>query len=273
MNESGQRLQALALVLLFTAVTVGVIGGYLSRDWWPPVASAHAAGMDALIRYLLVTTGVIFVLGHGVLVMFIWKYGRGRNAESPVTSRRTERLWSIAPIVAMAVIAEGGVLVMGLPVWEQIYGHVPDDAEVIEVTARQFEWLFRYPGPDGAFGRVVPELVSGQSNPLGLDDTDPAGNDDIVVRSRLHLPVGRTALLRLRSHDVLHAFTVPAFRSKQDIIPGVIIDTQFVPITEGEFELGCAELCGLAHYRMRGTVVVHSEADYQAWLDEQGAGQ
>jgi cytochrome c oxidase subunit 2 len=269
-NQTGQ---VVALIALFVAVMIFTIGGYLYRPWMPPAASAHGAGMDALIRYLLWTTGVIFVLGHVILIWFIWKYARGQTSLSPVTSNRTERLWSVAPIVAMAVVAEGGVLVMGLPVWEQIYGHEPENPEVVEVTARQFEWLFRYPGPDGEFGRVVPELVDGQSNPVGLDGDDPAGSDDIVVRNRIHLPIDRTAVLLLRSHDVLHSWSVPAFRSKQDIIPGIVGSTQFTPIVEGEFEIGCAELCGLAHYRMRGTVIVHSESDYAAWLQEQGGQQ
>lgn len=271
MNETRQTTHVVALIALFGGVVAFTILGYLSRPWMPPAASAHGAGMDRLIGYLLVTTGVIFVLGHAILVAFLWKYARGRPALSPVTSRRTERLWSLAPIVAMAVIAEGGVLVMGLPVWEQIYGHTPEDAEVVEVTARQFEWIFRYPGPDGTFGRVSPERVSGQSNPVGLDDTDPASTDDIVVRNRLHLPVNRTVVLRLRSHDVLHSFSVPAFRAKQDIVPGMVGSTQFVPVVEGEYEIGCAELCGLAHYRMRATVTVHSQAEYAAWLADQGS--
>ena len=272
MNEKRQTLHVVALIALFITVMAFTILGYFSRPWMPPAASAHGAGMDRLIRYLLLTTGVIFVLGHVVLIAFLWKYARGARALSPVTSRRTERLWSIAPIVAMAVIAEGGVLVMGLPVWEQIYGHTPDDAEIVEVTARQFEWLFRHPGPDGVFGRVVPELVSGQSNPVGLDESDPASADDIVVRNRLHLPVDRMARLLLRSHDVLHSFSVGAFRTKQDIVPGMVGSTQFTPVLEGEYEIGCAELCGLAHYRMRGTVVVLSEADYSVWLAEQSGG-
>lgn len=270
MTEKPPTRHVLALIVLFAAVTAFTILGYLSRPWMPPAASAHGGGMDRLIRYLLVTTGFIFVLGHTILIVFLWKYGRGGHTASPLTSRRTERLWSVAPILAMAIIAEGGVLVLGLPVWEQIYGHPPEDAEVIEVTARQFEWIFRYPGPDGTFGRVAPELVNGQSNPVGLDQTDPASVDDIVVRNRLHLPVNRMARLRLRSHDVLHSFSVPAFRAKQDVVPGMVGSTQFVPVVEGEFEIACAELCGLAHYRMRATVTVQSEADYAAWLAEQG---
>ena len=269
MNSKRQTLEAGALVVLFGGIMILTIAGFALRDWMPPAASKHAAGMDGMIRYLLWTTGVVFIIGHGVLIRFIWKFGRGQTTESPVTSARTERLWSIAPVVAMALISEVGVLLIGLPVWDEIYGEVPEDALVVDVAARQFEWIVRYPGPDGEFGRTAPTEINGQTNPMGLDPSDGLGADDIVERNVLRLPVDRPAYLRLRSHDVLHSFSVAAFRVKQDIIPGLIGSTQFVPIEVGTYEIGCAELCGLAHYRMRGTVVVMSQQDFAAWLREQ----
>jgi cytochrome c oxidase subunit 2 len=272
MNSRKQTLEAVALVVLFGGIMILTFAGFAMRDWMPPAASRHAEGMDGMIRYLLWTTGAVFVIGHGVLIRFIWKFGRGGEAESPVTSARAERLWSIAPVVAMALISEVGVLVIGLPVWDEVYGEVPEDALIVDVAARQFEWIVRYPGPDGAFGRTDPAQINGQTNPTGLDASDASGADDIVERNVIRLPVDRPAYLRLRSHDVLHSFSVAAFRVKQDIIPGLIGSTQFVPIEVGTYEIGCAELCGLAHYRMRGTVIVMSQQEFDAWLREQSGG-
>lgn len=268
MSEKRQTAEAIALAVLFLGLMVFTVVGFGMRTWQPPAASHHAADLDGMIRYLLITTGVVFVVGHVVLVTFLVRYGRGKPALAPVTSARTEKLWSILPVVFMALIAEVGVLFIGLPIWDEIYGDVPENAVTVEVTARQFEWIARYPGPDGVFGRVVPELVDGQRNPLGLDAADPAGADDLVMRNQLHLPVGRAALLLLRSHDVLHSFSVAAFRVKQDIVPGMSISTMFTPTLPGTYEIGCAELCGLGHYRMRGRVIVHTEADFATWLQE-----
>jgi len=106
-------------------------------------------------------------------------------------------------------------------------------------------------------------------NPLGLDKNDPAAKDDLFFRGVLRLPVNRAAAVRLRSHDVQHSFSVPAFRVKQDLIPGATTRTQFVPIVEGTYEIACAELCGLGHYKMSGTVIVMSQQEFDEWLAKQ----
>jgi cytochrome c oxidase subunit 2 len=272
LNTRKQTLEAGALAGFFLGVTVLTVWGFTMRDWLPPAASRHAEGMDAMIRYLLITTGAIFVIGHGVLIRFIWKYGRGASTEAPRTNVKAERLWSILPVVIMALVSEVGVLLIGLPVWDQIYGELPEDVVVVDVAARQFEWIVRYAGSDGEFGRTDPQQINGQTNPTGIDVADATGADDIVVRNVLRLPIGRMAYLRLRSHDVLHSFSVAAFRVKQDIVPGIVGSTRFIPTQLGTFEIACAELCGLAHYRMRGRVIVMPQDEYDAWLSEQAGG-
>jgi cytochrome c oxidase subunit 2 len=148
-------------------------------------------------------------------------------------------------------------------------GKAPEDALVIEVNAQQFEWIVRYPGPDGTFGRSRPELVNQMENPAGIDARDPAAADDIVVRNRIYVPVDRPVFLRLQARDVLHSFAVPAFRVKQDIVPGKPGSTQFVPITTGEYEIACAELCGMGHYKMGGRVFVYEPDEYERWVSSQ----
>lgn len=269
MSQRRQTVEVAALVLLLLGITTMTVVGFAAKEWMPPVASQHGVGVDAVIRYLLLTTGAVLVIGTLAMVGFLWQYGRGRPARSPQTSVRAERWWSLVPVLGMALIAEAGVLMKGLPVWEQVYGAPPPDALVIEVTAQQFEWIVRYPGKDGTFGRTDPALVAGEANPAGLDEKDPAAVDDVVARGALHLPAGRTVYLRLSSRDVLHSFSIPAFRVKQDVVPGIVGGTRFVPTQPGRYEIACAELCGMAHYKMRGRVIVHSPEEYAQWLSEQ----
>lgn len=270
MTPRRQTFEIIALVVLFLSITLFTVVGFTSARWMPPpAASRHGVGVDAVIHYLIVTTGTILLIGTIAMVVFLWRYGRGRAAPSPEISARSERWITIVPVVGMALIAEAGVLFKGLPVWEQVYGDPPADALVVDVTAQQFEWIVRYPGPDGTFGRSRPGLVSQTENPAGLDRNDPAAADDIILRNRLYVPVNRPVYLRLSARDVLHSFSVPAFRVKQDVVPGKPGGTQFVPTRIGEFEIACAELCGMGHYKMGGRVFVQDAADYESWLASQ----
>jgi cytochrome c oxidase subunit 2 len=264
-----QRLELVALMVLLLSITTFTVVGFAARVWPPPVASAHGAGVDSVIRYLSISTGGILVVGTLVMVGLLWRYGRGKPGGRTTVSAGAERWWSLTPVVVIAALAEIGVLAKGLPVWEMVYGAAPPDSLVVEVTAQQFEWIVRYPGKDGVFGRARPDLVSGNENPAGLDRDDPAARDDIVARGALHLPVGRAVVARLQARDVLHSFSIPAFRVKQDVVPGMVIPTKFVPTIVGSYEIACAELCGAAHYRMRGRVIVESPEAYAAWLSSQ----
>ncbi|MBI4615994.1 MAG: cytochrome c oxidase subunit II [Planctomycetes bacterium] len=269
MAEKKRTATAALLVFFFLGIAVLTVAGFATTSWRPEVASRHGEGVDRVITYLLCATGVIFVLGHGVLAWFVWKF---RSAEGPAHAppgRKVEWAWAIGPALSMAVIAEIGVLFLGMPVWGQIYGETPDDAVLVEVVGKQFEWLVHYPGKDGEFGRTLPEKVNDVRNPIGLDKKDPAAKDDLVFRGRLVLPVSRTASVRLRSHDVLHSFSIPQFRVKQDIVPGMQGHTQFEPTKPGEYEIACAELCGLGHYRMRGIVLVMEPEEFEEWLRKQ----
>jgi len=268
MQGRRQTGEILALLAMFTAILVMTVVGFGWRNWAPEVASEHGVGVDAVIQYLLLATGFVLLVGTLFLMWFVWKYGRGRPTGSLKISRRAEILASLIPVLAMALIAETGVLIKGLPVWEQVYGETPEGALVVEVTGKQFEWIVRYPGPDGKFGATEPELIDNVTNMGGIDPDDPAGQDDIVLRNQVHVAVGQPVALRLRARDVLHSFSVPAMRIKQDAIPGTIIPTHFVPTRTGEFEIACAELCGMGHYRMRARIVVHEPAEFEDWLAE-----
>lgn len=267
-RRSNQSLQGLvlALVLFLIAIITVVVG---VRRWLPPLASEHGAGIDRMINYLLLTVGALFVVGHVILGYFVWRFSRQDRVTFRLASARTERQWSLIPVVLMALIAEGGVLVLGLPVWGKFYGSpAPPEAVVVEVTGEQFAWNVRYPGKDGVFGRTNPQLIT-YENPLGLDYTDPAAKDDIVQLGVLHLPVNRPARIRLRSKDTLHSFFLPHFRVKQDAVPGMTIEIWFVPTQVGQYEIACAELCGFGHFQMRGLLRVLSHEAYEQWLSSQ----
>jgi len=258
-----------ALALFFAVLTALTVGAFLFHEWRPPVASQHGKGVDTLITYLLATTGLVFILGHAVLAWFLWKNpGEGPSRYKPVRPR-VEWLWALAPAFGMALIAEVGVFFLSKPVWAQVYGPPPADAVQVEVVGKQFEWLVRYAGKDGKFGRTLPERVDDAENPLGLDKDDAAATDDIVLRGSLHLPAGRAVFVRLRSHDVLHSFSIPLFRVKQDVVPGMSISVRFTPETPGTYEIACAELCGLGHYKMRGFAYVKGPEEFQKWMDAQ----
>lgn len=256
----------MAGVVWLLGLGVVVLG---ARQVLPPLASAHGMGIDRMLTYLLVTTGILVLVGHVVLGYFILRFSGRARASSDLPVARAERIWAVVPAVVMTLVAEGGVLVIGLPVWGQLYGSIaPADAVVVEVTAEQFTWNVRYPGQDGQFGRTDPRLISTE-NPIGLDAGDPAAGDDILDLAVIHLPVNRPAHVRLRSKDMLHSFYLPNHRIKQDAVPGMTIDLWFVPTREGEFEFACAEICGFGHYQMRGTLKVVSEDEFSDWLSEE----
>ncbi|MBI3401167.1 MAG: cytochrome c oxidase subunit II [Acidobacteria bacterium] len=264
---------ATLLALMFAATGIGGVV-YGARAWMPELASRHGAGIDSMLTYLLVSVGGLFLVSYLALAYFIWRGGR-RTAIGPrFASRRTERALSIALGVGMAIIAEGGVLAIGMPVWAEYFDAAPPaDAIVIDVTAQQFMWNVRYPGPDGVFGRTEPRLIDDTTNPIGMDRTDPAGKDDIITLNEITVPFGRAVRIRLHSKDVIHSFFLPNFRVKQDAVPGMTPEVVFFPTKTGHFEIACAELCGLAHYRMRGFFNVVPPADFDTWLHKQQESQ
>src|SRR5205814_207611 len=120
---------------------------------------------------------------------------------------------------------------------------------------------------DGKFGKSDPSLISGD-NPLGVDPEDPSGKDDLVTVNQLHIPVNRPVIVAVSSKDVIHSFNIPVLRVKQDTIPGQQIPIWFEATAPGHFELACAQLCGLGHYRMRADVLVDTPEDYGKWEAE-----
>ena len=255
----------MAVVLILVLVVIGsVLFHMLSPWWWTPIASNWSYIDNTLIITFWIT-GVVFVAVVSFVAYCVWRFRHrpGHRAAYEPENRRLESVLASGTAVGVAAM-----LAPGLFVWNQFIT-VPDEATPVEVVSQQWLWSFRLPGVDGKLGRADTRDVSPE-NPLGLNRDDPAGLDDVIIEGgELHLPVGKPVRILLRSIDVLHDFYVPEFRAKMDMIPGMVTYFWFTPTKTGTFEVLCAELCGVGHSQMRGTVIVEEEADYQAWLEQQ----
>jgi cytochrome c oxidase subunit 2 len=246
----------------------------------PPLATTHGGQIDSLIGWIHIFMLVLFV-GWGAFftyVLFRFRSSRNPVANYPgVKSHASSYLEGAVLVIEMVLL-----FAFSIPLWAARVDHVPDEKQalVVQVTAEQFAWNVHYPGPDRVFGRTDIKLIDLQSNPLGVDRNDPAAKDDVTTLNQLYLPVNTPIIVRLRSKDVIHSFGVPEFRVKQDAVPGLTIPIWFIPnVTTAEmrtrlskpefqYEIACAQLCGLGHARMRGFVTVTTGEEFQKWLDE-----
>lgn len=235
------------------------VGALLAQDsaatkqqyttWWLPNADSTVAGpIDDLFYLILWITSAVFAIVFGALVLFIirYRYREGRRAVYTHGNNRLEIAWTVIPALILVFLG-----VVSQSVWSDIKLDAPaaDTSLVVDVRPRQFQWDIRYAGADGKFETP----------------------DDITTTNQLHVPVNKAVLLNMTAQDVIHSFFVPEFRMKQDAVPGMITRYWFTATKPGGYEIACAELCGLGHYRMRGFLTVHSQADFDAWYAEQMA--
>jgi cytochrome c oxidase subunit 2 len=246
----------------------------------PLLASAHGGQIDRLIGWMHVFMFILFVGWGGFFVYALIRFRRSRNPVADYTGVKSHA--SNYSEVAVAVIEAILLFAFSIPIWAARVDRMPaeNEALLVEVTGEQFAWNIHYAGPDGKFGRSDITLIDTQSNPLGLDRDDPAAKDDVTTLNQLYLPVNKPIIVRLRSKDVIHSFGVPEFRVKQDAVPGLTIPIWFIPnVTTAEmrtrtgnpefqYEIACAQLCGLGHAKMRGFVTVQTAEEFQKWLDD-----
>ena len=238
--------------------------------WFPPDVSAHGHEIDTLIIVLMVFTVITFVGWSAFLFYCLYRFRRRSGHQAVYGSRwKYCHIYFVVAVAIFELFLDAG---LSNPVMARVKDKPPDekDAVVVRVMAEQFRWGFHYPGKDGVFGRVLPNLVNGATNPLGIDPDDPHSADDITSFA-LHAPVDRPILVELTSKDVIHSFFVPVLRVKQDTIPGMRIPVWFEAKKRGNYEIACAELCGNNHYSMRALLVVQTAAEFEAWLETAGA--
>ncbi len=253
----------LAIVLLL--LIIGSLVFHFYSPWWFTPLASNWGTIDDTINITFWVTGFVFVAVNLFLAYCVYRFRYKKNARSHYEPENKKlELWlSIVTSIGVAVM-----LAPGLNVWAK-FVDVPEDASVVEVIGQQWQWGFRFPGEDGQLGKVDVAFID-QNNPLGLDKSDSAGQDDIIVLdNEVHLPINENIEVLLRSKDVLHNFAVPQFRVKMDLVPGLITYLWFEPTVLGRFDILCMELCGLAHHTMRGHVVVDTKEDFDTWLAEQ----
>ena len=226
---------AIALVLL----VAGTVAFHFLNPWWFTPLASNWGMMDDTVNLTFWVTGAVFVAVNLFMAYAIVRYrhrkGQERRAEYEPEYKKLE--WWLIGLTSVGVIA---MLAPGLVVWAK-FVTVPDDAAVVEAVGRQWTWSFRLPGRDGELGAVDASLV-GPDNPFGIDGNDPRGQDDVLIAGpELHLPLDQPVKVLLRSKDVLHNFTVPHFRVKMDLVPGMVTYLWLTPTRTGEFEILCEE--------------------------------
>jgi len=237
----------------------------------PPAVYKHdyAAKGDFLINML---HWFMFALFGGWAIFFVYclvkfRARPGHRAVHEQVKAKVSKWVEIGVAVFEVII----LLFLAIPVWGSVKTDFPTEAENpqrVRVVAEQFAWNFHYPGPDCVFGKTAPEHIDTATNPLGIDPSDPDGIDDLVS-GELHIIVDRPVIAQTTSKDVIHGFSIPVLRVKQDAIPGMRIPVWFEAAKTGNYEVACAQLCGNNHYSMRALMVIHSsDSEFDEWLEK-----
>jgi cytochrome c oxidase subunit II len=280
-NEKRNTWMAWSFLLMLVVLFVGF---YYCDRWFegkllPVSASEHGVQYDSMFTTTLWVTGIVFVITQVLLFWFAFKYREDKN-RTPVFfahSTKLELIWTTVPAIAMTVL-----VVIGLKNWFKMTSVAPANSQVVEVIGKQFNWIMRYPGADGKLGKRDYRKIDDANNVLGLDWTDPNSMDDIISTSgELHIAQGTPVKLAIGSRDVIHDVGLPHFRMKMDAVPGVPTTIWFTPIITTDsmkkitnnpnfvYEISCDQMCGKGHYAMKGTVIVHKQAELDKWLKEQ----
>jgi cytochrome c oxidase subunit 2 len=253
------------LAVILILLVVGTVLFHILSPWWFTPIASNWSMMDDTVKLTFWVTGFVFIAVNLFMAYAIVRF-RHRRSQTALYKPEDNKLeWGLTIVTTVGVAL---LLTPGLFVWAK-FVTVPQDAVEVEVVGQQWNWSYRLPGKDGTLGATDASLISAD-NPFGLDPHDPRGQDDVLVASpELHLPVGKPVKILLRSRDVSHQFAVPQFRVKMDMVPGMVTYFWFTPTRVGSFNVLCEQLCGVAHFAMRGRVVVDDEATYQAWLASQ----
>ena len=280
--------------LMVAFLVLGLIGvWYCNKLYYPKTllalgaASVQGEKVDLMIWWTLGVTGVTFIITQILLFVLAFKYQEKENRKVYFFSHSNflEVLWTSVPAIVLT-----GLIVFGLKNWSFFTSDAPKDALQIEVTGKQFGWIFRYPGKDAVFGKKYFKVIDPASNSLGLiwhDSAelnlkdDPYTHDDIVTEGTMYAVKDRPCKLIIGSRDVIHDVGLSQFRLKMDAVPGIPTTMWFTPkfTTEEmktktgnenfQYEISCDQMCGNGHYSMKGVIVVVTQQEYDAWLAKQ----
>jgi cytochrome c oxidase subunit II len=230
----------------------------------PVLSSVEGGDIDLLMLIIHVLMMMLFAGWAIFFIVALVKFNQKANPK--VTPKKIKS--GIATSIELAVAAIEIILLIAIsiPFWTNRMAIIPKGKDIndVRIIAQQFAWNIHYPGSDGKFGSARPELLT--ENAVGLDANSPGAKDDVITMNQLHVPVGKTTVVYLSSKDVVHSFWIPQMRAKQDAIPGMTTMVRFTPTKTGNFEIVCAQLCGVGHYQMRGFVTVQTQSEYNDWL-------
>ncbi len=207
--------------------------------------STYASDIDGLIWLILILVGFWFILAEVILFYFIFKFRRkaGRKAQYITGTKKSEKKWINIPH-ALVIVCDIIIIVGAIRVWVDVKQTLPPPDQTVRVIAQQWAWTFQHPGPDNK-----------------LDTAD-----DISVVDELHIQTDTVYHYKLTARDVLHSFSVPVFRLKQDAIPGREITGWFEATKPGTYDIQCAEICGIGHGLMPAKVVVETPEEHAKWI-------
>lgn len=271
--------------LFIAFLVVGLIGAWWCNELFydktllaQPAASDHGEKIDNMLMLTLAVTGLVFFITQILLFWFAYKYQytEKRKAFYFAHSNKLELIWTVVPAIFLTVLVG-----LGLFYWFNITSDAPKDAQIVEITGKQFNWMMRYPGKDGVLGRKNYRLTDASNgNALGVDWEDEASHDDLES-TEMHLVVGKPVQLVINAQDVIHDVGLPHFRMKMDAVPGIPTTMWFTPkyttaqmkeITGNKdfvYEIACDQMCGSGHYSMKGIVIVETQEEYDKWLSQQ----
>jgi cytochrome c oxidase subunit II len=245
-------------------------------DFMIPVASEHGVWIDDMFWMTMVILGIVFAITQVLLFWYSYKFQHrdDKRAYFFPHNNKLEIFWTVIPAIVMALL-----VFRGWKTWTTITNPAPEDAVIVEVVGKQFNWMVRYPGADNKLGKVKHTLIDG-TNELGMDFSDKASMDDFIV-NEIHIPKGKPVLFKIRSRDVTHSFYIPYFRAQMHAVPGMPTKFWLVPTKstadmanelgnpDFKYELVCNQICGRGHFAMRAVIVVDEPEDYQAWVAKQ----
>lgn len=213
-----------------------------------PAASTYASDIDNVFTLIFVLVGFWFVLTEGAFLWLILRFRKrdGVKAQYITGEVKSQKRWITVPHL-LVLVCDVFIIVGAVRVWYNVKQQLPPAQETVRVIGQQWAWSFDHPGPDGQL------------------DTP----DDIRTVDELHVQVGKLYHFKLVSKDVLHSFSVPVFRLKQDVIPGREIIGWFEPTKTGTYDIQCAEICGIGHALMPARIVVETAEQHAAWIASQ----
>jgi cytochrome c oxidase subunit 2 len=256
----------MAMAIIIILLVLGSIVFHFMSPWYFTELASNWGDIDNTVTITFIVCGIVFVVTNLFMAYCIIKFRNKSKDQRATYEPENKKLEGWLTIIT--TIGVTAMLAPGLVVWAKFVSP-PEDAAIVEAVGQQWQWSFRLPGKDNRLGTVDARKIN-IDNPFGMNPDDPYGQDDVLISTNeLHIPIDQPVKFNLRSKDVLHNFTVPQFRVKMDLVPGMITWLWLTPTRIGEYEILCEELCGIGHHTMRGRVVVEEKEQYQAWLAAQ----